>query len=191
MAYDIIHGMGVVFTDGMILSPGFMVNTWQIWEWLLTTAIRIGEPTLTVISQKQFPFGSLQTATEQQLHVYPDISAIRSNTGELVYLVDAKYKRLSLYSNREADRTDIYEALAFCRASGCHTLFLAYPREIGLSDDMKMRLKETYRVDGNTVYIIQIPVHRLATPGGLRNFSFMVTSGIHEILTPPGEAQAG
>jgi len=191
LAYDIIHGMGVVFTDGTILSPGFMVSTWQIWEWLLNIAIRVGEPTLSVVSQKPFPFGSCQTAIEQQLHVYPDISTIRSDTGETVYLVDAKYKRLSLYNNREADRSDIYEALAFCRASGCNRLFLAYPCETGLADDMRIRLIETYRIDGNTIYIIQIPVHGLATPGGLRNFSFMVTGGIHDILTPPGEAQAG
>ena len=191
LAYDIIHGMSVVFTDGTILSPGFMVTTWQIWERILNMAIRVGEPTLTVVGQKPFPFGSCQTATEQQLHVYPDISTIRPETGEPVYLVDAKYKRLSLYNNREADRSDIYEALAFCRASGCNTLFLAYPCETGMADDMRIRLIETYRIDGNTIYIIQIPVHGLATPGGLRNFSFMVTGGIHDMLTPPGEVQAG
>ena len=191
LAYDIIHGMGAVFTDGTILSPGFMVSTWQIWEWLVTTAIRVGEPTLTVVGQKPFPFGSCQTVTEHQLNVYPDISAIQSDTGEPVYLVDAKYKRLSLFNNREADRSDIYEALAFCRAAACHTLFLAYPCENGLTENMRIRLTETYRIDGNTIYIIQIPVHGLSTPGGLRNFSFMVTGGIHDILMPSGETQTG
>lgn len=191
LAYDIIHGMGAVFTDGTILSPGFMVSTWQIWEWLLTTAVRVGEPTLTVVGQKPFLFGSCQTATEKQLYVYPDISAIRSDTGKSVYLVDAKYKWLSLYNNREADRSDIYEALAFCRASGCNTLFLAYPCETGPGDDIKLRLIETYRIDGISIYIIQIPVHGLAIPGGLRNFSFMVTGGIRDILTSSDKAQAG
>lgn len=193
LAYDIIHGMGAVFTDGSILSPGFMVSTWQIWEWLLTTAIRVGEPTLTVVGQKPFPFGSVanRAVWDQPLHVYPDISALRPDTGEAVYLVDAKYKRLSLFNNREVDRGDIYEALAFCRASGCNTLFLAYPCEVVPGEDMRIHLIETYRIDGNIIYAIQIPVQGLATPGGLRNFSFMVTGGIHDILTPPGEAQSG
>ncbi len=184
LAYDIIHGMGAVFTDGAILSPGFVVSTWQIWEWLLTTAIRIGEPNLHVVSQKPFPFGSCHAVTEQQLFVYPDISAIRTDTGDIVYLVDAKYKRLSVNNNREVDRSDVYEALAFCRATGCNTLFLAYPCETGMVNDMRIRLVETYRIDENTIYIIQIPVHGLARPGGLREFSFMVTNGIHGILRP-------
>lgn len=191
LAYDIIHGMGAVFTDGTILSPGFMVSTWQVWEWLITTAIRIGEPNLTVVGQKQFIFGTCQTVAEQQIHVYPDISVISNDAREPVYLVDAKYKRLAPNNYREANRTDIYEALAFCRASGCHTLFLAYPCDMTLTNEFRIRLVETYRIDGNIIYIIQIPVHGLATPGGLRNFSLMVTGGIHDILLPPGEAQVG
>lgn len=193
LAYDIIHGMGAVFSDGSILSPGFMVSTWRIWEWLLTSAVRVGEPTLTVVGQKPFPFGLVtnRAVLEQPLHVYPDISALQPDTGEALYLVDAKYKRLSLYNNREADRSDIFEALAFCRASRCNTLFLAYPCEVKPDEGVGIRLVETYLIDGNAIYIIQVPVQRLAVPGGLRNFSFMVTGGIHDILTPPGEAQAG
>ncbi len=183
LAYDIIHGMGAIFTDGSILSPGFIVSTWQIWEWLLTTAIRIGETDLDSVGQKPFPFGTVQEhAATQRLFVYPDVSTIQPDTGEVVYLVDAKYKHLSLNGSRDVNRADLYEALAFCQSSGCRYLFLAYPSESGLDAEAPINLAATYQIDGNTVFAIQVPVRGLSTPGGLRSFSCTLVSGINEIL---------
>lgn len=167
LAYDIIHGMGAIFTDGNILSPGFIVSTWQVWEWLLTTAIRIGEANLKVVGQKPFPFGTIQNydqATQQQLYVYPDVSAIQPDTGEVVYLVDAKYKLLSL-SNRDANRADLYEALAFCQSSGCRYLFLAYPSDPAPGEEARVNLTATYRIDGNTIFVMQFQCKALLPLG--------------------------
>lgn len=184
LAYDIIHGMGTIFTDGNILSPGFIVSTWQIWEWLLTTAIRIGETNLNIVGQKPYLLGTVQdhTPATQQLFVYPDVSAIQPNTGEVVYLVDAKYKLLSLTGYRNVNRADLYEALAFCQSSGCRYLFLAYPSESASDAEARVNLAATYRIVGNTVFALKVPVQGLSIPGGLRSFSNTLISGINEIL---------
>ncbi|KEF39703.1 McrBC 5-methylcytosine restriction system component [Schinkia azotoformans MEV2011] len=194
LAYDIIHGMGVVFTDGNILSPGFVVSTWQIWEWLITNSVRIGESDLKVFSQKAFRFGTVQNnhlAPQQHLYVYPDVCATQPDTGEIVYLVDAKYKLLSANNSGEANRADLYEALAFCQSTRCRYLFLAYPIEYTQGDELRVNLAATYQLEGNTIFAIQIPVQGLATPGGLHRFSNMLTSGIKDILEYYNEVRVG
>lgn len=193
LAYDIIHGMGAIFTDGNILSPGFIVSTWQIWEWLLTTAIRVGEVTLNVVGQKPFPLGTVQNhdpINQQQVNVYPDVSAIQPDTGEVIYLVDAKYKLLS-YKNRESNRADLYEAFAFCQSSKCQYLFLAYPGDTVQGEDGSINVSATYQIEDNTIIAIQVPVQGLSAPGGLRYFSNMLTTGIHNILQQHIEARTG
>ena len=192
LAYDIIHGMGTIFTDGNILSPGFIVSTWQLWEWLLTTAIRIGEATLKITSHEPFPFGTVQnhdSAKRQKLYVYPDVSAIQPEIGEVVYLADAKYKLLSL-NGGDANRADLYEAQSFCQASGCRYLFLAYPSDTTPGDEGRVTLAATYQIEGNTIYAIQVPVQGLAAPGGLRSFATMLTAGINCILEKHQAVQA-
>ena len=184
LAYDIIHGMGAIFTDGNILSPGFIVSTWQIWEWLLTTAIRIGEANLKVVRQKPFPFGTAQNhdPAAQQLYVYPDVCAMLPDTDEVVYLADAKYKLLPPNDNRDSNRADLYEAFAFCQSSGCRYLCLAYPSDTIPGEAPSVNLAATYRIEGNTIFAIQVPVQGLSAPGGLRSFSNMLSAGINEIL---------
>ena len=192
LAYDIIHGMGAAFTSGTVLSPGFIADTWRIWEWLLTTAVRIGEPALSVAGQKTFPFGTAinqVSGINQQLSVYPDI-AVADETGDVRYLVDAKYKRLPTNSGdksgrKAADRSDIYEALAFCHAAKCNVIFLAYPCEPVPGGDFQVSLVRIYHIGSNTVYAIQVPVGGLTVSGGIRNFSDMLTGGIHNILGSP------
>lgn len=193
LAYDIIHELGAIFTDGKILSPGFIVSTWQIWEWLLTTAIRIGESNLKVVGKKPSHFGSvenhLQKRTQQQLCVYPDISVIESETGNIVYLVDAKYKLASL-ANKEANRSDLYEALAFCQSTGCKYMFLVYPDDPNFGGVGSVTLTTTYRIEGNTIFAIKVSMQGIADPGGLRRFSNILINGIKAILEQKTSEQA-
>lgn len=41
-AFDVVSGMGSTLEKGGIMSPSFIVDTWRIWKWLITTAFRIG-----------------------------------------------------------------------------------------------------------------------------------------------------
>lgn len=42
LSFDIVSGMGSTLESGEILSPSFIVDTWRIWEWLITVGMKIG-----------------------------------------------------------------------------------------------------------------------------------------------------
>ena len=128
LAFDIVTGMGSSLENGEIMSPSFIVDTWRIWEWLITIAFRVGLGNrLRVIPQATIPWGEKKAnGKSSRVSVFPDVAIYSfTNTTEPIFLVDAKYKTLS--DATEIDRADLYEAFAFCHATGAKKLFLAYP----------------------------------------------------------------
>ena len=115
------------------MSPSFIVDTWRIWEWLITIAFRIGlRNQYQVIPQATTPWGEKKTnGTRSPINVFPDVAVYSlSNSSEPVFLVDAKYKNLDNERANDVERDDLYEAFAFCHATGAKQLFLAYPSSV-------------------------------------------------------------
>ncbi len=130
LAFDIVMGMGSSLETGEIMSPSFIVDTWRIWEWLITVAFQVGLGNrLRVIPQAAIPWGEKKTnGKRSRINVFPDISIYSfADQTSPVFIVDAKYKVFSEKGSPEIDRDDLYEAFAFCHATGAKRLFLAYP----------------------------------------------------------------
>ena len=182
LAYDVVQGLGVSFDIGEKYAPGFIVNTWQIWEWLVTTGLRIGLGGKNVIPQKNMRWGTKNANSKKyEVNVYPDVTIMSEE--KPYYLVDAKYKMLSNIRTGEIDRNDLYEAYAFCRASGAKRIFLAYPNTV--QDDSEagtIKAISTYLIEDVEVTCIMVSFGSINTHGGLYMFGQNISQGIAALI---------
>ena len=190
LSYDIIQGLGTSFADGDFYAPGFIANTWQMWEWLVTTAITIGSNNKKVISQKPVVWGTKKTNNkEYSVNVFPDVTVYNNEDLSVpVYLADAKYKMIVNEATGEVERADIYEAFAFCNSLSVKNIFLIYPRESNLGEPSgSVELRSTYYVSDVKIYIIQVAFGTIEERGGIHKFSQNLVKGIEHILNYKNE----
>ena len=187
LAFDIVSGMGSSLENGEIMSPSFIVDTWRIWEWLITVALRVGlGTTLRVSPQETVPWGQKKAkGKKSRINVFPDVAiyAAAGNT-EPVFLVDAKYKVLSEKNASEIDRDDLYEAFAFCHATGAKKLLLAYP---ALADDEtesgSVSIVSTYEIDDVTISAIKVAFGSITKQGNITAFCRKMSSEIMAVVS--------
>ena len=169
LSYDIVSGMGGSLKSGAILSPSFIVDTWKIWEWLITVTTKLNfESKYKITAQEPFRFIKKRYGTRETVqNVYPDITAYeKNNISRPVFLIDAKYKMLVRESNAVA-REDIYESYAFCKATKTRNMFLVYPKSSTSENSDNILIVEDYLIDDITISIIQISLDSLSKQGNL------------------------
>lgn len=186
LSNDVLRGLGVSFKEGFASAPGYVIRTWRIWEDLLVIAMRLAYGRDVVRSQKEHALGTRYRpilGLTTPLNVYPDLT-VASIEGHPPFVIDAKYK-----TNAEKDRlrvaeADVYEALAFCTATGCDTVILAYPampskenREVGTTT-----IFERLDVGKRRVYGVQIEVRGISKRSGLKIFSSNLRQGLFSSL---------
>ncbi|MEO1247828.1 MAG: restriction endonuclease, partial [Pseudomonadota bacterium] len=133
LSVDVINGFGLTYKTGSARAPGYILNTWRVWEDLLGVALRVGLGSNRVQSQlpraigtrRKYEQGALGPATTA--NVTPDLIVLSAPQGEASFIVDAKYKGHVERGRNRISEADVYEALAFARATGCDTVILAYP----------------------------------------------------------------
>ena len=172
LAFDIVSGMGSSLDNGEIMSPSFIVDTWRIWEWLITIAFRVGLGNrLRVIPQATIPWGEKKAnGKSSRVNVFPDVAIYGfTDTTEPLFLVDAKYKTLS--DTTEIDRADLYEAFAFCHATGAKKLFLAYPT---IAEDEiesgSITNVSNYEIEDVTISAIRVAFGSITKQGNITAF---------------------
>lgn len=94
LAFNVVNGMGSNFDLGQFESSGFAVDTWRLWEWLLTVSIKKGKQKEFVYPQQPVNFGYKTIGqTNIKINVYPDIVVYSKKGDSKPYLlIDAKYK---------------------------------------------------------------------------------------------------
>lgn len=190
LAKRIIAGFDVTLRMGGLEGPGFLVRLWQAWEKLVSLAMQRG--------------GGFESVRPHQLHrlgarsgeavlVNPDITVTaRSAVG----LIDAKYKRAPSRAGASGiDRADLYEALAFSRASGAKAVLLVYPR-IARPDEEAHELGsatvfDRVRIDDRVVLAAEVEVRGIGAPGAHRLFVQRFASDarnlLAEVVSPAGD----
>ncbi len=182
LAFDIVKGMGSSLDNGEIMSPGFIVDTWRIWEWLITVAFRVGlGNSMRVIPQANIPWGKkMSNGRSSRINVFPDIAIYKLNDLTVpVFLVDAKYKVLSDKNPTEIERSDLYEAFAFCHATGAKKLFLAYPT-IAEDENKSGSISSisNYEIDDVTIFAIKVAFGSITKQGDITAFARKLSAGI-------------
>lgn len=184
LSYDIISGLANSFDAGKILAPGFVANTWQLWEWLITTGLSLANVPGTVKPQTPVKWGNKMVGSHSySVNVYPDVEILDANSRQVLYLVDAKYKVLTNQVTGEADRDDIYEAFAFCSATNTDTLFLVYPGDSGSANPAgNVTQQSVYEIGSKKIFVVTVDFGTISSRGGLFTFGHNLSLGLNNIL---------
>ena len=185
LSFDIVSGMGSSLENGKIMSPSFIVDTWRIWEWFITIAMKIGLGSrFKIVPQATTAWGIKRINKKTyKVNVFPDITVFdRENLTEPFFLVDAKYKVLPDDGAVEIDRLDLYEAFAFCHATGVKKMFLAYP---AVSDDNyesgSVSLVSDYEIGDITICVIKVAFGPITKQGDITSFCRKMAAQILEV----------
>lgn len=184
LAYDIVNGLSNSFDAGKVIAPGYVANTWQLWEWLLTAGMTVGNLQYVVKGQDPIEWGKkVCVGRPISVNVYPDISIRDKSTNQVQYLIDAKYKLLVNPATGEILRDDLYEAFAFCCATNSELLFLAYPTDDHGTDEAGTVHKQAeYWLSGKRIIVITVSFGTLNQRGGLYAFGRNMQKGINDIV---------
>lgn len=182
LSIDVLGGLGLSYKQGQAHAPGYLVGTWQVWEDLLTLAARLGFGRNVVVHQQGYSLGTkikFNTGAVTSLSVYPDC-VIESDGTRPRMLLDAKYKGHIEKGQLRITEADVYEALAFSRATGCNLVVLAYPAQPGdLPQPVgSCMVFEKIEVEAVKIIGIQIETRLISKSGALRTFSANLATGI-------------
>ncbi|PPK49828.1 5-methylcytosine restriction system specificity protein McrC [Marinobacter persicus] len=175
LAQDVIRGLGVNYKQGQSAAPGYLVTTWRVWEDLITVALRLGFGNSSVQSQASFVLGEKTSAASgktSDILVFPDFVIQNQKNGRR-FLVDAKYKGHIEKGKLRIVESDIYEALAFAKASFCNLIVLIYPAR---PDEPKRPLGkcetfQTLSINDVTIVGVQVEIRNISKPGGIKEFA--------------------
>jgi 5-methylcytosine-specific restriction enzyme subunit McrC len=106
--------------------------------------------------------------------------------GKSHFILDAKYKTHSEKGRVRISEADVYEALAFARATSCDTIVLAYPALPSQSEQLlgAVTLFEQVTIDKTQIFGLQVEVRGISRQGGLRSFSERMREQVNAILFP-------
>jgi 5-methylcytosine-specific restriction enzyme subunit McrC len=182
LSIDVLGGLGLNYKQGQAHAPGYLVDTWRVWEDLLTLAARLGFGRNAVVPQRGYPLGTktkTSTGAVSKISVYPDC-VIESDGTRPRMLLDAKYKGHVEKGQLRISEADIYEALAFSKATGCNLVALAYPAQPGDAPEPvgTCTVFEKAVVDAVQIVGLQIESRLISKNGALRVFSANMAMGI-------------
>lgn len=187
LSFDIVSGMGSSLENGEIMSPSFIVDTWRIWEWLITIAMKIGLGSdFAVVPQATTAWG-IKRVNEKtyKVNVFPDVAIFsRDDMLEPFFLVDAKYKVLPDEGSFDIDRLDLYEAFAFCHATGVKRLFLVYPAVVGEEHETgSVSLMSDYEIGSITISVIKVAFGSITKQGDIMSFCKKMATELLDVTT--------
>ena len=185
LAVDILRGFGGTFDPKNLFAPGFVVSTWQIWEDLVSVALRLGFGPSGVSVQPRHRLGSrVVGGVSTPVNVRPDcVVAVETESGRRRVVVDAKYKGNVDRGERSVSSSDTYEALAFSRATGVDEVVLVYPMTVG-NGPTPLGLVgcagefASIRVENTVIRAVEVGVRGVSETNGLRRFAGALRSEI-------------
>lgn len=186
LSVDVLNGLSLNYKQGKANAPGYLVATWRVWEDLLAIALRLGFGHSVVTPQKGFPLGTkirVNTGVASSLSVFPDY-VIESDGARPRMLLDAKYKGHVEKKQIRISEADIYESLAFSKASDCNLVVLAYPAQTSNTPQLvgTFSIFEQIQVDNVRIVGIQIEIRGISRRGALQQFSSTLASALSLIF---------
>lgn len=185
LSVDIISGVGSGLRPGQRRGPGFVVNTWRVWQDLLTVAARAHFGRTYTLAEKSKFLGRRAdegTGHSKDFMVYPDLSIEHQDAPH--FIVDAKYKGRAGHRGFRITESDIYESMAFSRASNGCPVVLAYPRtsdrpvlELG-----RLTVLERVSIGETQIIAADVEVRGISIKGGLPQFCAAFGRGLLDVV---------
>ena len=178
LSLDVLRGLGGAYDPKNALAPGFVVQTWQVWEHLISVALRsslggknVSVQAKQVLGRRHFEHKSVS------LNVFPDVMAnVPTPSGTRRIILDAKYKGHVERGRLSVSNADIYEALAFSRATSINEVVLVYPGRFNATDHSKNEVGyasefSKITVDDVCIRAVELGVCGISKRGGLNAFA--------------------
>lgn len=187
LSIDVLGGLGLNYKQGEGSAPGYLVDTWRVWEDLVALAVRLGFGQHAAALQCGFPLGiktKVSTGFTTKLNVYPDC-VIKSEGTRPRMILDAKYKGHVEKGQIRISESDLYESLAFSKATDCNYLVLAYPA-LPRQDSWpvgKCTYFERIMVDNVQIVGIQVECRGIYKKGALKMFSTNLVDGLSKAFS--------
>lgn len=196
LALDVLDGFGLTYDQGQALAPGFVMSTWQVWEDLVTIALRSSLGSASVAAQKGLKLGHRVRNTDtgwsygRELFVKPDLRIDGSKAGFGDLLVDAKYKGNLVQGKQRITEADVYEAMAFAKAAQADQIVLVYPRvAVGAPGQLGETTEFEKVVVGNlTIWGVNVEVRGIARRAGLKTFADGLLAALAKIAASQARA---
>lgn len=181
LSLDVLAGLGINYKLGRAHAPGYVVSTWQVWEDLLTVAARLAYGQSAVRAQRGFRLGTrtYPGGSSSKVSVFPDL-VVEIGGGAPSFVLDAKYKGHIEKEPLKTKESDLYEAIAFAKATGCATVALAYPAppNSNAPPPGSCAMFESVIVDAVKIVSVHVEVRGIARAGALRRFADTLRHGL-------------
>ncbi|MEU3963622.1 hypothetical protein AB0F42_28115 [Streptomyces buecherae] len=181
LSVEVLNGFGMGYDERHLRAPGYVMVMWSTWQNLCELAMRIGLAPLEVHASPTFPLGM---RNGKALMVTPDVAVGPRDAPSV--LVDAKY-RTRLKRRASVGNSDIYESLAFLRATGAEQMILLYPRPASEGAPLKpgdTRVFQTITVGGERIDALLVECRGIGAAQGFETFSRNLVSGIESAQSP-------
>ncbi|WMT42274.1 hypothetical protein RE628_07680 [Paenibacillus sp. D2_2] len=193
LSMDVLNGFGLTLNSGKLWAPGYVLDTWRVWQDFLKISMRLCFGSDRVQSQVSRVLGTKERflggniIQTNQSNVRPDliINNVQSNTP--YFLLDAKYKGNIKDGHVAISEQDLYESLAFSEGTGCKNILLAYPALSSAQSELgQTEIFERQKIGDVTVIGVQIEIKGISLTGGLSRFSRKCATDLQAILVKWG-----
>lgn len=189
LSIDVLKELGLSLTSGSFRAPGYVLDTWRVWEDVLAIAVRLGLGASNVRIQKSSVLGARHRIVNDCITgtaaatVTPDLTILDGGGTAPRFLVDAKYKTHLDNGRIRISEPDLYEAMAFSMATKCGHVLLAYPALPRPSAQLgQVTVFERVRVASADIVGVEIESGGISSVGGLTAFSRRVVEGLEETV---------
>lgn len=189
LAVDVLQGLGIAYDAGRYKAPGYVLDTARAWEDLLTLGLRMAFGSARVRAQRKVRLGHRvsPSGSKRAVTVQPDAVLEATGVSQAVVL-DAKYKGRAQDPDHRIAEVDLYQAMAFARATSGRLVILLYPRRGAASvPPGTTAVEDTVELyDGVRVINVSVASAGIAAPAGLRLFASNLASGVRNIAAQYG-----
>ncbi|GAB2652608.1 hypothetical protein GCM10027169_17080 [Gordonia jinhuaensis] len=179
LSVQVLNGFGLTYKAEHLLAPGYVMRTWPTWQTLCETALRTGLGGANMQGSPVYVLGSRHST---DFRVYPDV--VVTANGVPTGVVDAKY-RTHLGRNESVDNGDVYETLAFLRATGTTRAALLYPRPAHTGPALPVGTCETFEtvtVGKERIAGITVECRGISKTNGFNDFAKRVGAAVSTAL---------
>lgn len=170
LAFDVIRGFGLAPGNSHHQMPGFVVNTWQMWQDLVARALMQAFGASAVNTQLGHPLGiSLRNGKSTNIKVVPDAVLVDQSPA---LIVDAKYKGRAEDGPEGIKDTDFYEAMAFMQGVASNQAILVYPAinaKPKMTGDTEV-VEYLKLLNGQQIWALGLEVNGISGAGGFTSF---------------------
>ncbi len=189
LSLQIIDGSGLTLKTGELNSFGYVINTWRVWEDVISIALSNVYGHKLVKTQKSYTLGVKEIINDgvrsiSRVKVIPDIVVYEEIGDKPYFILDAKYKGNVDKARHGITKADLYEALAFAKAVNCNNVFLAYPSSPNRENHLgHIEVFEIIKQGLIKIIGIKINIKGISKINALSDFMWEIRNCLEDILS--------